>query len=82
MSDTDEALHAGYALEAENADLGQTLSTRLFDAAYANHGTLTGTVDFHVSGGPVAYDAYLVWADTAYPTRMLSCADDEADGGT
>jgi hypothetical protein len=54
-------------------DLGQKIVTSLFDVAYANHGTLEGTVEFHVEGGPLEYGATLVWADTAYPERSLMC---------
>jgi len=68
-------------VDAKNAELGQTLTTSVFDAAYAMHGALTGTVDFHVSGGPVAYGGHLVWEDTPYPTRTLVCEDPDADGG-
>jgi hypothetical protein len=60
-------------VDGRRADLDQTIVTSLFDVAYANHGTLEGTVDFHVQGGPFEYDAHLVWADTAYPERMLIC---------
>ena len=56
------------------ADLGQTIITSLFDVAYANHGTLTGTVEFHVAGGPLEYDAHLVWNDSSYPERSLCCS--------
>jgi hypothetical protein len=72
-------------VEGDRADLGQTLSTSLFDVAYANHGTLTGIVDFHVAGGPVEYDGHFAWNDTPYPTRTLSCASGtvapDEDGG-
>lgn len=60
-------------VDGTRADLGQTIVTRSFDVAYANHGTLEGTVDFHVQGGPLEYDATLVWADTPYPERTLTC---------
>jgi hypothetical protein len=60
-------------VDGTNADLGQTIVTSAFDVAYANHGTLTGTVDFHVQGGPLEYDAHLVWDDTPYPERALMC---------
>jgi len=60
-------------VDGSRADLGQTIMTGLFDVAYANHGTLEGTVEFHVQGGPLEYDARLVWADTPYPERTLMC---------
>jgi hypothetical protein len=73
-------------VEGTRADLGQTLTTSVFDVAYANHGTLTGIVDFHVAGGPLEYDAHLSWNDTPYPERTLSCpsvtATPDEDGGT
>jgi hypothetical protein len=70
------ALTMRYELEnvdGTRADLGQKIVTGLFDVAYANHGTLEGTVEFNVEGGPLEYAATLVWADTAYPERTLMC---------
>ncbi len=73
-------------VEGTRADLDQILTTSLFDVAYANHGTLTGIVDFHVAGGPLEYDAHLSWNDTPYPERTLSCptgaSTPDEDGGT
>jgi hypothetical protein len=60
-------------VDGTRADLGQTIVTSMFDVAYANHGTLMGTVEFHVEGGPLEYDATLVWADTPYPERTMTC---------
>jgi hypothetical protein len=60
-------------VDGARADIGQTIETRLFDVAYANHGTLTGTVDFHIAGGPLEYDAHLAWDDAPYPERTLMC---------
>jgi hypothetical protein len=60
-------------VDGTRADLGQKIVTSLFDVAYANHGTLTGTVELHVDGGPLEYDATLSWADTPYPERTLMC---------
>lgn len=59
--------------DGDRADLGQTIVMRDFDVAYANHGTLDGSVDFTAQGGPVDYDAYLEWNDTPFPTRTVSC---------
>jgi hypothetical protein len=66
----------GYELEnvdGTRADLHQKIVTSMFDVAYAMHGTLTGKVEFHVDGGPLEYDATLVWDDTPYPERTLMC---------
>lgn len=60
-------------VDGTRADLGQKIVTSAFDVAYANHGTLTGTVDFHVQGGPLEYDAHLAWDDMPYPERTLTC---------
>jgi hypothetical protein len=60
-------------VDGARADLDQTIVTSMFDVAYANHGTLTGTVELHVEGGPLEYDALLVWDDTPYPERTLMC---------
>jgi hypothetical protein len=56
-------------VEGSRTDLEQVLTTSVFDVAYANHGTLTGIVDFHVAGGPVEYDAHFSWNDTSFPER-------------
>lgn len=60
-------------VDGNREDLGQTIVTLDFDVAYANHGTLDGTVDFRVEGGPVEYEAHLAWDDDAYPVRTLTC---------
>lgn len=60
-------------VDGERDDLGQTIVMRDFDVGYASHGTLDGSVDFTIDGGPVEYAALLEWIDAPFPTRTVSC---------
>ncbi|MBK8234801.1 MAG: hypothetical protein IPK74_04525 [Deltaproteobacteria bacterium] len=60
---------------AERSDLGQSLLVDRWDLHFVEHGSLTGTVDTHVEGGPLPFAAQFVWADSGYPEIELACAN-------
>lgn len=58
---------------AERGDLGQALVVDQWDLHFVEHGSLTGTVDTHVEGGPLPFAAQFVWDDSGYPVIELAC---------